>query len=146
MSRQTGEIWEFGSGQLFNEGLEFWLQFYAEGWRPGTYRLTIRNVMKPGRFARLLVDQHVSYLIREIECNTVWERTAVYDEDLILRRTRNLPCSFPVTAVHLRAIIPDLESEGIAIFEYAHVGNPKKYDWRPENNTEDQLGPQYDYA
>lgn len=49
VSRQTGEIWEFGSGQLFNEGLEYWLQFYAEGWRPGTYRFTQGITVRYGR-------------------------------------------------------------------------------------------------
>ncbi len=34
VSRETGEIWQFGSGQIFREGLDYWLKRYAEGWRP----------------------------------------------------------------------------------------------------------------
>jgi hypothetical protein len=29
-------------------------------------------------------------------------------------------------------------------FEYTHIDVPRKYDWRPENNTADLLGPQWD--
>jgi hypothetical protein len=102
--------------------------------------------MKPNRLAELVVQQHLMYLVREIECGIVWQRTAAYDEELVLRRIKNLPCSFPVTADQLRAMLPHLRSGEIAVFEYSYVGNPKEYDYHPTNNSKDQLGPQYEYA
>lgn len=144
VNRESGEIWEFGSGQIVHEGLDYWLQWYAEGWRPGMCRLTVRDVNHPHRFAQLLVEHHLSYRMRELEHNIVWSRVVEYDEALVLRRIDELPCTFMVTADQLRALIPVLQTEGGAVFDYSHVGAPRKYDWHPENNTTDQLGPQYE--
>src|SRR5262249_38468097 len=48
VTRASGEIWHFGSGQFgLHGGLENLLKWYAEGWRPGGYRLTVREVNDP---------------------------------------------------------------------------------------------------
>ncbi|HZF08033.1 MAG TPA: hypothetical protein VFE33_04505 [Thermoanaerobaculia bacterium] len=142
--RGTGEIWEIGTSA--SRSLDDWLQWYDEGWRPGLYRLTLREVMEPRRFAGLMVRQGVSYLVREIECGTVWERMAAYDEKTVLWRIKSLPCHFIVTVDQLRAMRSKLESERIAAFEYTHAGAQKKYDWRPENNSPEQLLAQFEWA
>lgn len=146
VTRESGEIWQFGSGQMVHEGLDYWLQFYAEGWRLGLYRLTLHKVMQAERLARLAVEEHLTYLIREVECNTVWHRWAKYDEDIVLRRIKTLPCTFIVSALELRKMMPKLRSEEIAVFEYSFAGGIKDYDSHPENNTQDQLGPQHEWA
>jgi hypothetical protein len=144
VTRKSGEIWEFGSGQIVHEGLDYWLEWYAEGWRPGTYRFTVTQVKKRKLFAELLIKNQFSYQIREVECNTVWHRDVDYNEARILRRIRELPCSFRATGEQLKALIPVLKTEDIAIFDFSYIGDPSKYDWRPENNSADQLGPIYE--
>src|SRR5262249_20085677 len=101
------------------------------------YRLTVQAVKDGARFARLLVAQQVSYLLRELEHGIVWERGVEYDEELILRRLGQLPCTFLVSADQMRALLHSLKEEAIATFDYAHAGTPRQYDWRPENNTPD---------
>jgi hypothetical protein len=51
VARVSGEIWEFGSGQIVHEGLDYRLKWYAEGWRPGKYRLIVRKLKSPRRLA-----------------------------------------------------------------------------------------------
>jgi hypothetical protein len=144
VARFSGEIWHFGSGQIFHEGLEYWLKWYAEGWRPGGYRLTVRETRDPLQFARLMVEHHVSYRVRELDHGVVWDRVAEYDEDLVLRRLTELPCTFLVAAEDLSAMFPTLKGGEIACFDYAPMETHRKYDWRPENNSPEQLGPQYE--
>jgi hypothetical protein len=146
VNRESGEIWQFGSGQIFHEGLAYWLKFYAEGWRLGLYQLTLQRVMKPRRFANLIMKHRVEYLVREVECNTVWHRWTPYNEETVLRRIESLPCTFVVGPKELRKMIPQLQTAGIATFEYSFAGSHRDYDTHPENNTPDQLGPQYEWA
>ena len=42
----TGEVFSLGSGHLVKEGLDYWLQYYKEGYRIGLYRLIITKVIK----------------------------------------------------------------------------------------------------
>ena len=142
--RASGEIWGFGSGQIVHEGLDYWLKFHAEGWHLGPYRLTVREVADPRRFAQLVVKQHVRYLVRELDSGAVWKTYLDYDQNTVLRRLESLPCSFAMEAKQLRAILPVLLQENVADFDYCRIDAPKKYDWRPENNAPDLLGPQWD--
>jgi hypothetical protein len=144
VTRASGEIWHFGSGQIFHQGLEYWLKWYAEGWRPVGYRLTVRETRDPLQFARLMVEHRVSYLARELDHGVVWDRLAEYDEDLVLRRLTELPCTFLVHGVVLSAMLPKLNGGAIACFDYAPLETSRYYDWRPENNSPEQLGPQYE--
>jgi hypothetical protein len=63
VNRTCGEIWTFGSGNIFHEGLEYWLNFHNEGWRRGLYRLVVKQVLRPQRFAALLLQSQVSYVV-----------------------------------------------------------------------------------
>jgi hypothetical protein len=145
VSRVSGEVWRFGSEDLGrHRGLENLLKWYAEGWRPGTYRLTVREVNDPFQFARLLVDRHVWYLVRELEHGVVWPRLAEYDEELVLHRLKKLPCTFIVMAEEMSAMLPRLKAGAIACFDYQFGGWTGKFDWRPEKNSPEQLGPQYE--
>ena len=142
VDRVSGEIWSFSSGQIWHEGLEYWLKWYAEGWRPGWYRLTVRDVTDPHRFAKVLVEHRVTYLVRELEHGVVWKTRVGYDEDTAFRRIETLPCTFVMSADQLRLILTALRK--VAGFDYGYIDIPRKYDWRPENNTPDLLGPQWD--
>jgi len=146
VARVSGEIWEFGSGQIVHEGLDYWLKWYAEGWRLGKYRLIIRKLKSPSQLAHLLVEQRVSYYMREVKNDIVWTHEVTADEEAVLHRLKKLPCTFMVSADLLRAILPLVEAKGLANVEYAYIGEPPKYDWRPENNTPEQLGPQWDWS
>jgi hypothetical protein len=124
------------------------LKWYAEGGRHGLYRLTVREVHAPLQFARLLVGHGVWYLLRELEHGVVWDTPFVrYDEELILRRLKELPCSFLVHASQMSAMLPALKAGAIARFDYSPLdAPPKKYDWRPEKNTPEQLGAQFEWV
>ncbi|MEI8384295.1 MAG: hypothetical protein WCJ09_29580 [Planctomycetota bacterium] len=74
ITRSSGEIWEFGSHQIVSEGLDYWLQWYAEGWRPGTYRLKIMEVTSVTLLAKLLEEHGVSYQFRELAHGAVWTK------------------------------------------------------------------------
>ena len=143
VARMSGEIWKFGSGQIGD--LDYWLKWYGEGWRPGKYRLIVRQLKFPRRLAHLLVEQGVSYYMREVESGIVWTREVAADEEAVLHRLKKLPCTLMVSADLLRAILPMVEAKGLANVEYSHIGEPQ-YDWRPENNTPEQLGPQWDWS
>jgi hypothetical protein len=133
VSRVSGEVWHFGSDELIrHRGLENLLKWYAEGWLSGSYRLTVREVNDPFQFARLLVDHHVMYLVRELEHGVVWNRVAEYDEELVLHRLKKLPCTFIVTAEQMSAMLPKLKAGAIACFDYPFGGLTGKFDWRPE--------------
>src|SRR5262245_21956897 len=80
VARASGEVWEFGSGQIFHEGLDYWLKWYAEGWRPGGYRLIVRKVKFPRRLAQLFVEHDLCYCMREVENGVVWIRQVKADE------------------------------------------------------------------
>ncbi len=144
VTRASGEVWTFGSGQIHGEGLDYWLNFYADGWRMGTYRLTVLAVESPTAFAQLLRQRRVSYQLREVAHATVWTRTVAAQLGEILDRLKTLPCTFLVSAEDLRAILPILKEDEPARVEYHYVGSRPRYDWRPENNTPDQLGCQWD--
>ena len=145
VARVSAELWEFGSGQIVHEGLDYWLKWYAEGWRPGYYRLIVRQLKSPRRLAHLLVEQGVSYYMREVENDTFWTHEVTADEEAVLNRLKKLPCTFMVSADFLRAILPLVEAKGLATVEYSYISEPAIYDWRPENNTPEQLGPQWDW-
>jgi hypothetical protein len=51
-----------------------------------------------------------------------------------------------VSADLLRAILPLVEAKGFATVEYSDISGGPYYDWRPENNTPEQLGPQWDWS
>jgi hypothetical protein len=144
VARVSGEIWKIGYGQISHEDLEYWLKWYAEGWRPGKYRLIVQELKSPRRFAHLLVEQRVSYYMREVENDIVWTHEVTADEEAVLDRLKKLPCTFMVSADLLRVILPLVEANGLAKVEYDYIGESPKYDWRPENNTPEQLGPQWD--
>jgi hypothetical protein len=144
VTRSSGEVWTFGSGQIFNEGLEYWLKWHAEGWRVGAYRLTVLEVKSLAAFARLLRERHVGYQLREVAHGAVWTREVAADLEEILDRLAVLPCRFLVSADDLRAILPILQSENLAHIKYSYIGATPQYDWRPENNTPDMLGRQWD--
>jgi hypothetical protein len=82
--------------------------------------------------------------VRELDHSVVWDRVAEYDEDLVLRRLKELPCRFLVAAEQLSAMLPKLKGGEIACVDYAPMETPRKYDWRPENNSPEQFGPQYE--
>jgi hypothetical protein len=145
VTRVSGEVWTFGSGQIAGEGLDYWLRWHSEGWRVGEYRLTVLEVKSPDSFARLLHQRRVGYRFREVVHGTVWTREVAAHEEEILDRLAALPCTFLVSADDLRAILPVLRRDGLARVEYRYVGTAPGYDWRPENNTPDQLGPQWDW-
>lgn len=142
--RSTGEIWEFGSGQIVYQGLEYWLQWYAEGWRPGIYRFRILNVTDPDRLADAIVQSGATYLFREIAHGAIWETRISYDIDLVQTRLKQLPCTFLLSVEEVRQILRVLDEFQIADVEYSHIGELPKQDWRPENNRPDQLGAQYE--
>jgi hypothetical protein len=102
--------------------------------------------MRPALFASLIVAEEICYLMREVESDVVWVRGVRYDKKLVLDRIKTLPCCFIVTADNLRAMLPRIRSKQIATFDYSYRGEGKKYDWRPANNTEKELGPQYEFA
>lgn len=143
VNRASGEIWTFGSGQIRNEGLEYWLNWYGEGWRPGSYRLVVRSVSEPHRFAQLLVEHELTYLVRELADGVVWKTQVAYDKDTVVQRLARLPCTFVMSATQLRALLPTLPKY-IGRFDYTYIDDARKFDWRPENNTPDLLGPQWE--
>jgi len=144
VSRKSGAIWKFGSGHIVRGGLEDWLRFYDEGWRDGLYRLVVRQVRRPVRLAELFVQSHLSYVVLKLKHGVVRSRSIRYDEKTILQRIQQLPCSFSIRGVELRALIPTLESERVAVVEYSYIENPPTHDWRPEKYTADMLGPQWE--
>jgi hypothetical protein len=75
----------------------------------------------------------------------VWTHEVTADEETLLHRLKKLPCTFMVSADLLRAILPMVEAKGLANVEYSYIGH-LEYDWRPENNTPEQLGPQWDWS
>ena len=137
-------MWTLGSGQIVNEGLDYWLKWHAEGWRLGIYRLTVQEVKSVAALAGFLRQRSVRYQFREIAHGTVWTRRVVADVEEILDRLAILPCTFLVSADDLRAILTVLQRGELARVEYSYIGDLPKYDWRPENNTPDQLGLQWD--
>jgi hypothetical protein len=139
VSRRSGQIWTIGSGHINSQGLQFWLEFYDEGWRDGLYRMVVREVPRPLRLANLLLKSRVSYAVLELEHGVVWNRRVQYDKNTLLRRFKQLPCSFEINGVDLRAIIPALESGRVALIDYSYVGHPIYYDWHPEHYSADQL-------
>jgi len=143
VDRVSGEVWNFNSGQLFGKGLDYWLNWYAEGWRPGNYRLIVHDVKDPVRFARLLVKHSTTYLVREMENGVVWRRPVPYDENTVLQRLKTLPCTFGLRAELMSEVLPAVRN-GLASVDYAHAGPMRKYSWRPEDNTAEQLGPQWE--
>jgi len=89
VARVSGEIWEFGSLQIAHEGLDYWLKWYAEGWRPGKCRLIVQQLKSPRRLAHLLVEQGVSYYMREVENDIVWIHEITADEEAVLPLVSN---------------------------------------------------------
>lgn len=146
VARSNGEVWSVGSGQIVHEGLQYWLNWYAEGWRPGNYRLVVRSVAKATRLAELIVLSHATYLMREVTSGVVWERHVPYTSALVLDRLHTLPCAFILGADQVRFIVKSLGSPPIADVVYEHVGPFPSRDWHPENNDLEQLGPQYEIA
>ena len=144
MDRATGEIWSFGSGQIVHEGLDYWLTWYADGWRPGNYQLVVHGVNNPSGFARLLVKHGVTYLVRAVEHGAVWRDSVDYDENTVLGRVKKLPCTFAMNAKQLSEMLPALRNDKLVDFDYSYIGTARKYDWRPENNAPDQMGPQWE--
>jgi hypothetical protein len=119
IERTSGEIWKFNSGQLSYEGLEYWLNWYAEGWRPGLYRLTLHDVADEHRFARLLVEQQVTYLLRELDHGAVWRLRVAYDEHTILKRLESCHGRLSWTPISSAPFSRDAE-EGRAFRVHAH--------------------------
>jgi hypothetical protein len=144
--RSTGEIWEFGSGQIWHEGLDYWLNWYAEGWRPGLYRFRIHHVDELDRLtlANAIVQAGATYLFREVAHGVVWVSNIRYDTPLILSRLQVLPCTFLLPADQVRAVVLALGTPRIAEVEYSLIGSIPRPDWRPENNRPEQLGAQYE--
>ncbi len=144
ITRSTGEIWEIRSYQILSNGLDYWLQWYAEGWRPGTYRLKIMEVTSVTVLAKLLEEHGVSYQFRELANGIVWTKWERANEEEIRIRIATLPCTFLVRADFLREVLPMLAKQKLARVEYVYIGQSPEYDWRPENNSTAQLGPQWD--
>jgi hypothetical protein len=148
ITRSSGELWTFGSGQLALEGLDYWLKWraelHAEGFQPGTYRLTVLQVTVAAAFARLLEKQGVSYRFREVAHGAVWTRWVTANMEEIAARLATLPCTFLVSHDVVRTILPLLRRDEIARVEYSYIGDPPRHDWRPDNNEPEQLGPQWD--
>jgi hypothetical protein len=142
VTRSSGEVWAFGSGQISNEGLDYWLKWQAQGWRIGTYRLTVLEAPESRMLAQLLHQCGVGYQLRELAQGAVCTRRVAADLEEILDRLATLPCTFLVSADDLRAILPYLRRWDIAQVEYSYIGATPQYDWRPENNTPDMLGRQ----
>lgn len=144
ITRASGEIWEFGSYEIVSKGVDYWLQWYAEGWRPGTYRLKILEVASVASLAKLFEQHEVTYQFRELAHGTVWIKSVRANEEEIRNRIATLPCTFLVGADFLREVLPVLAKQELARVEYVYIGEGPKYDWRPENNTPNQLGLQWD--
>jgi hypothetical protein len=148
VTRSSGELWTFGSGQIAHEGLDYWLKWradlHAEGLRPGMYRLTVLEVKSVAAFSRLLQQQGVSYRHREVAHGTVWTRWVAATIEEIHERLAAQPCTFLVSHEDVRTILPVLRREELARVEYSYIGEPPRHDWRPESNTPDQLGRQWD--
>ena len=83
-----------------------------------------------GALARLLVDQGVSYYMREVENDIVWTEEVTADEEAVLHRLKKLPCTFIVSAGFLRAILPLVEAKGLATVEYSYISEPPVYETR----------------
>src|SRR5262249_41237273 len=67
VSRKSGKIWSFGSGDLAHDRLQTMLDFYDEGWRWGNYRLAVQYVARAVQFAELLVEKRLTYTVLELE-------------------------------------------------------------------------------
>lgn len=144
VTRASGEVWAFGSSQTRGDRLDYWLKLYADGWRFGTYRVTVTAVEDPAAFAELLRDVRVSYRFREVDQGAVWIKTVVAQLGEILDRLATLPCTFLLPVQELVAILSILEERKMACVDHDYIGVLPSYDWRPENNTPDQLGRQWD--
>jgi hypothetical protein len=110
----------------------------------GTYLMKLTSVTDPSRFANLLINCKVSYRVRLLRGDTVWEFCAAYEEEVVLQRLRALPCTFLLSSYELVAIGNALLQEGIAAFDYRPKSTFKNYDWRAQNNKAEDLGPQWE--
>jgi hypothetical protein len=138
--RKNGEIRSLGI-EVLHRGVQYWLDFYEEGWRLGLIRLVVQDVSHDVQFAELLVEKQIIYTVLELEYDVVWSRRVPYDMETVLRRIKSLPCSFLIPSVTFREILPALES--VASFDYSYADH-HGYDWHPEKYTPEQLGPQWD--
>ena len=146
--RSSGELFQFGSGQLAYEGLAYWVKYYsdlsAEGLQPGMYRLTVLEVKSVVEFARLLQKHGVGYEHREVAHGIVWSQQVTASLEEILERLATLPCTFIVWVDVVRTILLLIRKDEIARVEYSYVDHRRRPDWRPENNPPDKLGRQWD--
>ena len=140
--RSSGEIWQLGSGMIASEGVEYWLEYLAQGWKLGSYRLTIQDTSQPLLLARFLYKLNLEYVVLELEDKIVWQTRKIYTLDVIRDRLSNLPCSFTIDGQKLRGAVPELDR--LAAYVYSPIEGPPQYDWRSEGYSESDLGPQWD--
>lgn len=137
--RRTGEMWSLGCQQ--EDDVDYWLKFFSEGWTTGVYRLTIESVKSVTRVARLFVKHSLSYLVLEVEHGVVWRTLTDYTEEVASRRLRNLPAVCHIQGQDLREMLPELQE--LATCQYSEVKEFPECSWRPEDYSEEDLGPQW---
>jgi hypothetical protein len=123
--RQSGAIWKLDSAEVVSGGLGYWLKFYAEGWHKGPYRLTIHHVSDPVRFAELCASSVSDIRVRSDEDGV---KVVKCSKQVVLQLLQKLPCSFDLFVIQLRKLIPELEAEALALFEYAYCGDETQND------------------
>ena len=141
VERQAGEVWRLGCQQTCSEGVEFWLKFFGEGWKIAPYRVTLRRVETATKVAELFVRYELSYTVLELAHGAVWQDEVPYSKRTVVRRLRDLPAVFHIQGQALRAMLPELQA--LATFDYSVVEESAEYSWRPEDYSEDSLGPQW---